>query len=234
MKETGIIMSGNHPRLILDGQKTMTRRTWGLGEINKNPDDFTFRGVNTLGEYVFEQDLGDGTTILKYIRCPYRDYSVRIQPIPRLENYGAGDDGNIYRISGQNPRKLEAWLGGYKGNYQMVRIGYGNERENYYVHRLVCEAFYGGPYGEFIETRHLDGNTTNNTPPNLDWGTPRQNALDRHVHGRLSGENNPLAKLNWGIVQEIKLTRKHSTIPELAQKYNVTHGTIEKVIYGQT
>lgn len=26
MKETGIIMSGNHPRLILDGLKTMTRR----------------------------------------------------------------------------------------------------------------------------------------------------------------------------------------------------------------
>jgi len=26
MKETGIIMSGNHPRLILDGTKTMTRR----------------------------------------------------------------------------------------------------------------------------------------------------------------------------------------------------------------
>jgi len=27
MKETGIIMSGNHPKLILDGIKTMTRRT---------------------------------------------------------------------------------------------------------------------------------------------------------------------------------------------------------------
>ena len=26
MKETGIIMSGNHPRLILDGTKTQTRR----------------------------------------------------------------------------------------------------------------------------------------------------------------------------------------------------------------
>ncbi len=26
MKETGIIMSGNHPKLILDGLKTQTRR----------------------------------------------------------------------------------------------------------------------------------------------------------------------------------------------------------------
>lgn len=38
MKETGIIMSGNHPKLIQDGIKTMTRRTWGLEEVNKNPD----------------------------------------------------------------------------------------------------------------------------------------------------------------------------------------------------
>jgi len=41
MKETGIIMSGNHPKLILDGTKTMTRRTWGLEEINQNPDRYS-------------------------------------------------------------------------------------------------------------------------------------------------------------------------------------------------
>ena len=29
MKTTGIIMSGNHPQLVLDGRKTMTRRVIG-------------------------------------------------------------------------------------------------------------------------------------------------------------------------------------------------------------
>ena len=38
MKETGIIMSGDHPRKCLDGTKTVTRRTWGLEKINKDPD----------------------------------------------------------------------------------------------------------------------------------------------------------------------------------------------------
>ena len=38
MKETGIIMSGDHPVKILDGTKTMTRRTYGLEKINEHPD----------------------------------------------------------------------------------------------------------------------------------------------------------------------------------------------------
>ncbi len=38
VKETGIIMSGDHPQKVLAGTKTMTRRTYGLEEVNKQPD----------------------------------------------------------------------------------------------------------------------------------------------------------------------------------------------------
>jgi len=41
-KETGIIMSGNHPQLIIDLLKTMTRRTYGLEMVNQFPDDWRF------------------------------------------------------------------------------------------------------------------------------------------------------------------------------------------------
>ena len=40
MKTTGMIFTGNHPQLILDGTKTMTRRTWGLEKINFYPDEW--------------------------------------------------------------------------------------------------------------------------------------------------------------------------------------------------
>ena len=33
MKETGIMMSGDHPQKVIDGRKTMTRRTQGLDKI---------------------------------------------------------------------------------------------------------------------------------------------------------------------------------------------------------
>jgi len=43
MKETGIIMSGNHPRLILDGTKTMTRRviTPSTSEVGEGKVDWS-------------------------------------------------------------------------------------------------------------------------------------------------------------------------------------------------
>lgn len=37
----------------MEGRKTMSRRLGGLKEINKNPDDWEFRGFNTKGEAVF-------------------------------------------------------------------------------------------------------------------------------------------------------------------------------------
>lgn len=68
LKETGIIMSGSHPRDILDGRKTMTRRTWGLEEVNKDPDNW-FPGVlRTDGRWSFiSKDLKTELVI----KCPY-------------------------------------------------------------------------------------------------------------------------------------------------------------------
>jgi len=40
MKETGIIMSGNHPKLILDGIKTQTRRVVNFGRFFSNNEHF--------------------------------------------------------------------------------------------------------------------------------------------------------------------------------------------------
>jgi len=70
-KETPIIMSGNHPNLILLGDKTMTRRTWGLEEINKNPDQWLYLGrfVDGYGDrFRFRRHGIDEEVIIK---CPY-------------------------------------------------------------------------------------------------------------------------------------------------------------------
>ncbi|GAI20366.1 unnamed protein product, partial [marine sediment metagenome] len=68
MKETGIMMSTEMVKAILDGRKTMTRRTWGLEKVNKNPDNFwllDFISNNTIA--VFDQPSGEIITI----KCPY-------------------------------------------------------------------------------------------------------------------------------------------------------------------
>ena len=66
MKETGIIMSGNHPQLILDKKKTMTRRTWGLDKINTDPENWLLSRVeNGLACFI-----GNNHQHLD-IKCPY-------------------------------------------------------------------------------------------------------------------------------------------------------------------
>jgi len=72
MKETGIIMTGDHPKLILDNSKTMTRRTRGLKEINENPDGYdypmVYKGVSGDWWVWFHQKDSDTPMIIK---CPY-------------------------------------------------------------------------------------------------------------------------------------------------------------------
>jgi len=68
VKETSILMSGDHPSKCLDGTKTMTRRTWGLKEINKDPDKWVkATQVSFTNLWRFEDRNGD----LLIVKCPY-------------------------------------------------------------------------------------------------------------------------------------------------------------------
>ncbi|GAF80987.1 unnamed protein product, partial [marine sediment metagenome] len=77
MKETGIIMSGNHPKLILDGLKTQTRRTWGLREINANPDYWRVRpsGWQGIWEFYASDPTSDSARLKS---CPYGQVGDRL------------------------------------------------------------------------------------------------------------------------------------------------------------
>ena len=60
-------MTGSHPRDILDGRKTMTRRTWGLEEINQDPDAWCISG-HVGAEWGFGNLHCEDDIIIK---CPY-------------------------------------------------------------------------------------------------------------------------------------------------------------------
>ena len=95
-----------------------------------------------------------------------------------------------------------------EGYIQLTLIS--NEgRRRVYVHQLVLEAFVG-PCPDGMETRHLDGDQSNNELDNLRWGTPVENAEDKARHGTASGgsqkgNDNPMAvDVSTKIAAEIK------------------------------
>jgi len=81
------------------------------------------------------------------------------------------------------------------------------------------------------QTRHLDGNTQNNHPSNLDWGTQEDNWADRKFHGRKMGEEHHSSKLTKAqviIIRQSLLSQR-----QLAHIYGVSQPTIQAVLSGK-
>lgn len=207
--------------------KTQTRR---IMKPQPHPA-FLARGVHGVVPQWPNQDgvrwfMQDGMSEL--VKCPYgRPASLTLRPIQSTGGvYSAGDDGRIYR----DGKSLQPWRGGYGQQYEMVSAG---DQRKAYVHRLVCEAFYGTPPQEMPEVRHLDGDSLNNRPENLDWGTKEQNAADRSAHGKVSGEAHHASKLSAANVAEIRTLRGSMTRPAPAARFGVSKGTIDDVLDGR-
>lgn len=64
------------------------------------------------------------------------------------------------------------------------------------VSRAVCAAFHGPPPTDQHEAAHLDGDFLRNTPDNLQWCTPKENAAHKKLHGtHLEGEAVAVSKI---------------------------------------
>lgn len=70
----------------------------------------------------------------------------------------------------------------YRIGYLQVGFSLAGRMKNFYVHRLVLEAFVG-PCPDGMECRHLNGNARDNRLLNLAWGTRSENNFDRVKHG---------------------------------------------------
>ncbi len=75
------------------------------------------------------------------------------------------------------------------------------------VHAVVLTAWVC-PRPAGMEARHLDGNKLNNSVSNLAWGTMRENADDKKLHGKSKGSKNHRAKLTEEQVMTMRRMRK--------------------------
>jgi hypothetical protein len=102
------------------------------------------------------------------------------RPIPGFPGYEVSNMGRVLSHRRGRPRVLRQSPDGRR--YQKVVLYREDLRATRPVHVLVALAFIG-PRPAGLQIRHLDGNSDNNRPWNLKYGTPTENMQDRFRHG---------------------------------------------------
>jgi hypothetical protein len=81
--------------------------------------------------------------------------------------------------------------------YPRVKMKVGRLSRRYLVHKLIAEIYLPERPSLAHEICHNDGDKTNNKAGNLRWGTRKENAADRKLHGRcMAMENLKKAQAN--------------------------------------
>lgn len=97
-----------------------------------------------------------------------------LTPIPDLSGYFHDGHGNIYSTRRGKLKKLSLMPHGGKTRKVYYRVKVENKLR--FVHRLVASCDYGSQIPSHLHVNHKDGDTTNNTPDNLEVVTHYENA----------------------------------------------------------
>jgi hypothetical protein len=142
-----------------------------------------------------------------------------------LPNTQISRDGRLWR-NGKEKKFTVSPIG-----YEVVSFSTNNKTKTYYKHRLMLHAFVGA-CPDNCEALHINGNRLDNRLENLRWGTRKENVADAIKHGTATiGSRNGAAKLTDEMV---KFIRGSKQIGGLADQFNVSMITIQRVIGGLT
>lgn len=97
-----------------------------------------------------------------------------MRKIPNYPNYRLTKDLEIYNL------RLGRVMAPYKhksrhGIYLRLGLTSNKVRTRWFIHELVALVYYG-PKPRRMQVDHIDGNTLNNSPDNLEYVSARENA----------------------------------------------------------
>ncbi len=159
------------------------------------------------------------------------------RPVRGFEGYyEVSDQGRVKRVAGGAGARLGQALkpGTTVHGYRFVILSVCGTVYPRLVHREVLRAFSRPMRADQTDTRHLDGDKSNNQLRNLQWGSKKENQADRFTHGTdSSGEKCYNAKLTESQIREILKLWETRTLsqPELAKQFGVTRGAIGSIVY---
>jgi hypothetical protein len=156
------------------------------------------------------------------------------KPINSHPHYEVSDSGLIRRIGADD------LIGQWKnwGGYQRVKLS--GPRKEFFVHRLVAEAFIHNPDALPV-VNHKDSVRHNNDVQNLEWCTQAQNLEHCRNSGRAEnqfwkGKRSPNASLSDETVAEIRAAygRGGKSWGQLSKEFCISKRTIGKIIKGES
>jgi hypothetical protein len=137
----------------------------------------------------------------------------------------------VNRVCNYRGRLLRYWT--HKVGYFCCRLG--ADGRDPFVHRHIATTFLPNPDSK-PTVNHKDGDKLNNAVSNLEWATWSEQSFHRaRVLKKMVGEGHGMAKLTEANVMEcIALRVGGETIRELAARFGVSSGAIERILYGKT
>lgn len=153
------------------------------------------------------------------------------RPIPWYPDYAASSLGRIKRVTGDRGnakagRILKQHLD--TSGYPIVKPYCKTTK----VHKLIALAFIGERPSAH-QVNHISGVKTDNTPDNLEYVTRARNirhAMETGLARHPCGEKVANAKLNKGVVIEIRAMYGAFTLQQLADKFGVNQATVHRVV----
>jgi hypothetical protein len=149
--------------------------------------------------------------------------------------YEVSDWGRVwsYHGGGGRIRLTPKIINGFKrGKTEHIKVrlyrNNGKEIGDFYIHRLVLQAFVG-PCPPGMQACHNDGNPRNNRLNNLRWDTNTSNYLDILKHG---GRRHKLYAKDISVIWERALAGESDS--SIAKDYGVAPGTISSIRTGES
>lgn len=97
---------------------------------------------------------------------------VKWKPVVGYEDrYEVSSDGQVYSIKSKKMLKPRR----HNEGYLKVGLCRNGQMEDFYIHRLMCEAFFGPPSSGRDTVNHLDQRKDHNVLENLEWTSNEKN-----------------------------------------------------------
>lgn len=128
--------------------------------------------------------------------------------------------------------------------YKVVSLGLSKCRRSFNSARVICWLHHGPPPGPNYHADHINRDKLDDSPENLRWATPSQNALNISDESRKRmadqckfnprkrhfGESHPLSTLTREQVLAIRGSNESQRV--IARKFGIAQSTVSKIKRG--